>query len=106
LHDGYACLELKLNAGKFESARSVRKQEAQQAGFLEVRPGVTLYFKGDTVLDKANGKHYLIRQINDGGKLVIAPISETLGVADMSSDYDLRRPSGKSLIDLALIKDV
>lgn len=103
LHDGYACLELKLNAGKFESARSVRKQEAQQAGFLEARPGVTLYFKGDTVIDKANGKHYLIRQINDGGKLVIAPISETLGVADMSSDYDLRRPSGKSLIDFALI---
>ncbi|MDO9101785.1 MAG: type II CRISPR RNA-guided endonuclease Cas9 [Candidatus Nitrotoga sp.] len=106
LHDGYACLELKLNAGKFESARSVRKQEAQQAGFLEVLPDVTLYFKGDAVLDKDNGKHYLIRQINDGGKLVIAPITETLGVADMSSDYDLRRPSGKSLIDFTLIKDV
>ena len=106
LHDGYACLEVKLNDGHFVSARSVRKQEAQQAGFLDAKPGVMLYFKEDTVLDKTNGQQYLIRQINDGGKLVIAPIYETLGVADMSSEYGLRRPSGRSLIDFTLIKDV
>jgi CRISPR-associated endonuclease Csn1 len=106
LHDGYACLEIKLNDGHFESARSVRKQEAQQAGFLDAKPSVMLYFKGDTVLDKTNGQQYLIRQINDGGKLVIAPIHETLGVADMSSEYGLRRPSGESLTDFTLVKDV
>lgn len=106
LLDGYACLEVRLIAGRLESVRSVRKQEAVKPGFLEKRPGRTIYFKEDTILDKTNGKSYLIRQINDGGKLVIAPITETLGVADMSSEYDLRRPSGRSLMDFELIEDV
>ncbi len=106
LHDGYAYLEVKIIDGRFESARSVRKHEAQQARFLDSNPTVRLYFKGDTVLDKNNGHLYLIRQINENGKLVIAPISEALGVAYMSSAYDLRRPSGKSLIDFTIVKDI
>ena len=106
LHDGYACLEINLNDGKFESARSVRKQELKKRSFLDARRDLILYFKEDTLVDNTNGQRYRIRQINDGGKLVIAPISETLGVADMSSEYDLRRPSGKSLLDFTLVEDV
>ncbi len=106
LLEGYACLEVRVNAGRIESARSIRKQEAVKPSFLEKQPQRIIYFKGDTIRDKTTGKRYLIRQINDGAKLVIAPITETLGVADMSSEYDLRRPSGKSLIDFELVEDV
>ncbi|MFA7241753.1 MAG: type II CRISPR RNA-guided endonuclease Cas9 [Sulfuricellaceae bacterium] len=105
LHDDYACIEVRFVDGKFESAKPIRQQEAQSSAFATPAGGVVRYFKGDTLLDSVNGKKYLVRGIKKqgGGMLVMSPITETLGVDKLSSDFGLHFPSGKSLARFKLI---
>jgi hypothetical protein len=59
-------------------------------------------------MDSKNGKIYLVRQIKaqSGGMLIMAPITETLGVADLSSEYGLLTASGSALARFRIINDV
>jgi len=103
LHDGYAYLEMVLENGRFKSAHPVTHLEGQQA----TKPSVETvrFFRSDTVMDIQSERLYLVRQIKaqSGGMLVMAPITETLGVADMSSEYGLLTASGSALARFKVI---
>ncbi|MDO8413201.1 MAG: type II CRISPR RNA-guided endonuclease Cas9 [Gallionellaceae bacterium] len=104
LHDGYAYLEMKLENGNFKSAHPITQWEGQRQS-AKTSEDTIRFFKSDTVMDSQSGKLYLVRQIKaqSGGMLVMAPITETLGVEKMSSDYGLQFPSGKSLARFKLV---
>jgi len=104
LHDGYAYLEMVLENGRFKSARPITQWEGQRQ-FAETSVETIRFFKSDTVMDNQSGKLYLVRQIKaqSGGMLVMAPITETLGVEKLTSEYGLQFPSGKSLARFKLI---
>ena len=98
LHDGYAYLEMKLENGSFKSADPITQWEGQRQS-AKTSEDTIRFFKSDTVMDSQSGKLYLVKQIKaqSGGMLVMAPITETLGVEKMTSEYGLQFPSGKSL---------
>jgi CRISPR-associated endonuclease Csn1 len=107
LHDGYAYLEMILENGKFKSARPVTQLEGQGQ---VARPSVDTvrFFRSDTVMDSQNERLYLVRQIKarDGGMLIMTPITETLGVADMSSKRGLLTAWGGALVRFKIVNDV
>ncbi len=108
LHDGYAYLEMVLENGKFKSAHPVTQLEGQQKTTTSSPVETVRFFRSDTVMDSKNGKIYLVRQIKaqSGGMLIMAPITETLGVADLSSEYGLLTASGSALARFRIINDV
>jgi CRISPR-associated endonuclease Csn1 len=107
LHDGYAYLEMVLENGRFKSARPVTQLEGQQQAAKPSAETIR-FFRNDTVIDGQNGRLYLVRQIKaqSGGMLIMAPITETLGVVDMSSEYGLLTASGGALARFKVINDV
>lgn len=97
-HDGYAYLELSPD-GKTTLVHPVKAMELKHS-----KPSTTVlrFYKGDTVFLPDEGKHYLIRQIKsqNGGLLVMVPITETREVRHMKQADGLITKSGKALLKL------
>ncbi len=100
-HEGYAYLEMS-NEGKPCPAHPV---EAMPQKGKKLPQGVLRFYKGDTVLDIRDGRHYLVRQIKaqSSGMLVLTPVTEAREVRDMNAAEGLRTVSGKALLQLKLV---
>jgi len=100
-HDGNACLEVWAD-GKGVKTRLLKPVEAMRE---KGRNPPNRFYKNDTVLDTRDGKRYLIRQIwaQNGGKLILTPITESREVREMGKADGLLTVSSKSLLKLRRI---
>lgn len=99
--DGYACLDVITENGKFKEARLVTLDQFQRTP--KPRDAIR-FFKGDTVIDERDGKRYLIHQFNigGGGSIFMAPVQETRLVAQLKPNDGKKKVSGNSLLNLKL----
>ncbi len=101
VNDGYACLDVLFVDGKFKVDLVTLERFQRQK---EKPVGATRFFKGDTVLDRRDGKRYLIHQFNaaGGGSIFMAPVQETRLVAQLKPEDGRKKVSGRSLLQLSV----
>jgi CRISPR-associated endonuclease Csn1 len=102
IDEGWACLVVKSPDGRRVESHLISPRMMAQRSSARSEDGRAVYFKGDTVLDTASGKKYLIRQIKAqaGGLLILTPIVDAREVRDMTAAEGLKTISGKGLLNL------
>jgi len=104
-HDNYAYLELTCTPGEKPNPQLITQWGALRQKNQPIPPNTKRFFKGDTVEDTKDGKHFIIKQMKaqNGGLFVLVPITETREVRDMASKDGLRTISGPALSRVKLI---
>ena len=102
--EGYACLEFN-NEDAGSKPRLVRLHDAQKSEASV--SGITRLYKGDTVCDSRDNKHYTIRHIKaEGPSLMLSPVTEAVTDIDKVSSPRRKKVYGNQIRKLVLVKDV
>ncbi|NGY04206.1 type II CRISPR RNA-guided endonuclease Cas9 [Solimonas terrae] len=105
-HDGNAFLEVLVVENKLvKKPRLVNVQEAMREKGSRPPHGVRRFWKGDTVEDARDGKHFVIRQIKaeDGGALIGTLVTEAREVRDLAAASGLRKFKGRGIASLRVL---
>ncbi len=105
-HAGNAYLEILVKDGKLiGKPRLVTIQEAMLGRGMPVGESVTRFWKGDTVLDRRDGRSFVIRQIKaeGGGSLIGTLVTETRPVRELTAADGRRKFSGRAMCRLEFL---
>lgn len=99
-HDGYAFIAVTCKEGQWVSAESVRPVHAKIQRFWQDE--IVRIFRGDTLVDPANGARYLVHQILAEGAVRIAPVTEARTWLQIGGEGGAKTLTESSLLRLRL----
>ncbi len=89
--------------------------EAYQEKGKPLPPTAMRFYKGDTIVDTNDGKHFILKQMKTAGKFIMVQVTEANEVLDLektaqqakkldlSYETGLRSVSGKGILRLAIL---